>query len=139
MADILIMGMLATLRSANIKRPYDAILWWEIRRFVFNAVVALGGACSFVVLELIGARYVQPGEDVIEPLAVWFGAALVMIAANACYTLGWVTELMWSEGDTSRTEATRPRVYRRGMMFSAAVALTPGAVIVAGWLIFGSR
>lgn len=133
------MGILTRVRAANVGRPYDAILWWEIRRVLFNLVVMTGGACSFVVIALIGARYVDPGEDVIEPLGVLFGGAIVMIAANICYTLGWVTELMWSQGDTSRTEATRSRVYRRGMMFSAIVALTPGALVLAGWLIFSRR
>jgi len=134
------METLTNLLPPKIRRPpYDAILWWEVRRALFNAVVVIGSVASFVVIELIGARYVEPGADVLEPMLVLFGGAFVIIAANVCYTLGWVTELMWSEGDTSRTEAVRARVYRRGMMFSAGIAVTPGVVMLLAWLLSAFR
>lgn len=122
-----------------MRRPYDAIAWWEKRRVVFNLVVLVVAAGSFAVVEVIGARGVQPGEDVVEPLLVLAGGAVFAIAANLCYTLGWMTELMWSEGDTSRTETIRRRVYRRGLIFSALVAAAPGVLAVALWMIFGFR
>ena len=120
-----------------MRRPYDAIIWWEKRRVVFNLIVLIVAACSFGIVEVIGARGVQPGEDVVEPLLVIAGGAVFVIAANVCYTLGWVTELMWSEGDTSRTEAIRRRVYRRGLVFSALVVAAPGVLLAALWMIFG--
>ncbi len=120
-----------------MRRPYDAIVWWETRRPVFNLVVLVGGAFSFGIIEAIGVRLVDPGEDVVEPLAVIAGGAVFIIAANICYTLGWITELMWSEGDTWRTEAIRQRVYRRGLLFSALVAAAPGVLVPAMWFVFG--
>ena len=120
-----------------MRRPYDAIAWWEKRRIVFNLVVLVLSFCSLVIIELIGAQHVQPGEDVVEPFIVLAGGAVFVIAANVCYTLGWITELMWSEGDTSRTETIRRRVYRRGLVFSALVAAAPGVLLVAFWMTIG--
>jgi hypothetical protein len=89
------------------------------------------------VIQAIGARFVQPGEDVIEPIALFAGGILFLIAANACYTLGWITELLWSSGDTARTEGIRPTVYRRGLILSAAITASPGVLVPLVWLIFG--
>jgi len=58
----------------------------------------------------IGAQLVQPGDDVVEPMAAIVGGTIFIVGANICFTLGWATELMWSGGDTSRTERVRPRI-----------------------------
>jgi hypothetical protein len=60
------MGVLANLRAANVRRPFDAILWWELRRVPFNAVVLTVSALSFVVIEGIGAELVQPGPNLLD-------------------------------------------------------------------------
>lgn len=120
-----------------MRRPYDAIIWWERRRIPYNAIVIAIAALSFGIIEGIGARLVQPGEDVVEPLALIFFGGAFIAGANVCYTLGWVTELMWSGGDTSRTEDIRPVVYRRGVVLSAAIAAAPGILIPLVWMIFG--
>jgi hypothetical protein len=119
------------------RRPYDAIVWWELRRIAFNAILLVTGACSFGIIEGIGAVLVQPGEDVVEPLALIFGGVVFVIGANACYTLGWITELLWSAGDTARTEGIRPTVYRRGLILSVVVAASPGVLVPLAWLVFG--
>jgi hypothetical protein len=124
-------------KVAAVRRPYDAIIWWELRRIWFNVALTLTCACSFAILLGIGSRLVQPGDDVIEPLALIFGGVVFGVGANVCYTLGWITELLWSGGDTSRTEALRPAIYRRGLLFSLAVAAAPGVLIPLVWLLFG--
>ena len=86
---------------------------------------------------LIGRRYVNPGEDVIEPMAMFAGAAVFGVAANLCYTLGWITELLWSRGDTSRTEAIRPKVFRAGVIFSAGLTLLPAILVPLLWVLWG--
>jgi hypothetical protein len=121
----------------QVRRPYDAIVWWELRRIFFNAILLVTGVCSFGIVAGIGALLVQPGDDVVEPLALVFGGIVFVIVANACYTLGWITELLWSGGDTARTEGVRPTIYRRGMIFSVMVTAAPGLLIPLAWLIFG--
>jgi hypothetical protein len=121
----------------NIRRPYDAIIWWEIRRIPYNAILLVVGACSFAIIEGIGSQLVRPGDDVVEPLGLLFGGITFAVGANVCYTLGWITELLWSGGDTARTEGVRPTIYRRGLRLSMAVAAAPGVLVPLAWLIFG--
>jgi hypothetical protein len=119
-------------------RPtFDAIAWWEWRRIPFNVMVVISGAASFAAILLVGARLVNPGEDVVEPLAVIFGGVAYLIGANALYTLGWVTELLWSGGDTRRTEPLRAGIYRKGVIFSVALTLLPGILVPLLWWMFG--
>jgi hypothetical protein len=65
------------------------------------------------------------------------GVALYALLANACYCLGWVTELLWSGGDTSRTAPLRARVFRAGILFSVGVTLLPAVLLPILWAIFG--
>jgi hypothetical protein len=122
---------------SDVRRPYHAIVWWERRRPVFNAILLATGICSFGIIEAIGARLVQPGDDVIEPLALFAGGIVFFIAANTCYTLGWITELLWSSGDTARTEGIRATLYRRGLILSAAITASPAVLVPLAWLVFG--
>ncbi len=94
-------------------------------------VVSLGS------IILIGSYFVRPGEDVIEPLFALFGAVVYGVLANLAYTLGWVTELLWSWGDTQRTELLRRRVFWLGVAFSVGLTLLPGVLVPLIWIVFG--
>src|SRR5690349_24777550 len=120
-----------------MRPPFDAIAWWERRRILFNAILLASGAASFIVILLVGSRLVNPGEDVIEPLAVIFGGAAYLVGANVLYTLGWITELLWSGGDTSRTASLRAAIFRKGVTFSVALTLLPALLVPLLWWIFG--
>jgi hypothetical protein len=120
-----------------MKRPWDAIVWWEIRRIPYNLLLGLLGFFTVIVIELIGSHFVRSGEDVEEPLGVFLGVISYDMLANIFYTLGWISELLWSGGDTTRTEAMRRKVFRVGVIFSAILTLLPAALIPAGWIIFG--
>ncbi len=120
-----------------MRASLQAILWWELRRPLYNLAVLSAGVVSGLTIVLIGSRLVQPGEDVIEPLAAIFGVAAYAIAANVLYCLGWITELLWSGGDTTRTAQRRGRVLRVGIWFSVALTLLPAVLIPTIWAVFG--
>ena len=123
------------------RRPVlrDSILWWELRRIPFNGLILLAGLFSFGVIELIGSRLVKHGDDVVEPMALIAGGAVYVIAANLCYTLGWITELLWSRDDASFAETMRPAIYRRGLMFSLVLTLSPAILVPLAWAVFGFK
>ena len=112
-----------------MKRPHDAIVWWELRRVLFNLALLIAGLMSVVSVVFIGSQFLPVGEDVVEPLAMLFGGIAYGILANIFYTLSWVTEIAWSGGNTSRTEALRPKIFRWGMIFSVILTLAPGVLI----------
>jgi len=110
-----------------MKRPWDAIVWWEVRRVPFNLVILAAGIVSAFI---IGSRVFAVDQDLGSP---FMEAAFYAIAANLCYTLGWVTELLWAWGDTAQTETIRPKVFRVGLIFSASLTLLPAIVISLFW------
>ena len=122
-----------------MKRPWDAIAWWEIRRIPFNLIVLVVGFASGLVIELVGSRLVRPGEDVEEPIGIIIAVIGYAVAANICYSLGWITELLWSGGDTTRTEAIRPKVFRLGIIFSVVLTILPAILIPLAWAIWGFK
>lgn len=115
---------------------WEVVWWWERRRIVFNLAVLAAGIVSVLAVLLTGSRLL-PGEDVFEPLGLLVGAAAYAFAANACFCLGWITELLWSGGDTSRTAPVRRRLFRVGVWSSIGVTRLPGVLVPAIWAIFG--
>ena len=122
-----------------MKRPWDAIAWWELRRIAFNLILLVVGLISGFIIEFVGSRLVKPGEDVEEPLGIMVGVIAYAVAANLCYSLGWITELVWSGGDTSRTEAMRPKVFWLGTIFSAVLTILPAILVPVAWAVWGFK
>src|SRR3984957_9967190 len=120
-------------------RPGDAIVWWERRRVAFNIVILVAGAFTLFVIQFIAALLARIGADVTQPAGIASFIILYMLGANVCYTLGWITELLWSDGDTARTELLRPAVYRWGLTFSVAITLLPAVFVPLFWFMRGLR
>ncbi len=119
-----------------MKPPWDAFSWWEMRRLPFNLAVLVAGGLTLFAVEVIGARFVPPGQDAIEPMLLFIVIPAYVIAANICYTLGWLTEILWSGGDTSRTSPYRVRIFWLGTAFSVVITLIPSVLIPVLWAIF---
>jgi hypothetical protein len=115
-----------------MKRPWDAIAWWEIRRIPFNLLVLAIGLVSGSIVAFAGSRLFGPDANLGNP---FIGIMLYGLAANFCYTLGWITELLWGWGDTAQTESIRPKVFRVGLVFSASLTLLPAIAIPLIWAI----
>lgn len=119
-----------------MKWPWDVIVWWEIRRIPSNLFVLTLGLVSGLFLMFVGEHRFGPNAQFGNP---FFGAVLYALAANVCYTLGWVTELIWLRGDSARGERIRPKVFRAGLIFSGVLTLLPALVVPVLWAIEGSR
>jgi hypothetical protein len=115
-----------------MKRPWDAIAWWEIRRIPFNLFILLIGFVSAFITAFVGSRVFKPDQDIGSP---FIEAALYLVAANFCYTFGWVTELLWDWGNTALTETIRSKVFRVGLIFSASLTLLPAIILSLIWAV----
>src|SRR6516162_2521394 len=115
--------------------PWDAIVWWEVRRIPFNAVLLVAGLLSVLAIIGLGGTMVPPGEDPIERALLYMLVAGYAVAANLFYTLGWLTELLWSGGDTSKTGAHRPHVFWLGLIVSTVITLAPGLLVFLLWIL----
>jgi hypothetical protein len=121
----------------KMKQPWDAIVWWEIRRVPYNAALAILGIITISALLWIGSHLFASGEGVDEPLGLIVGAVFYGLAANVFYTLGWISELLWSGGDTSKTQPFRKRVFFLGLIISCVLTLLPAVLIPALWWMLG--
>ncbi len=68
------------------------VIWWEKRRIPYNLIVGTIGFISLLLflLFITKSRELQPGEDAVEPMALFMAPILM----NIGYTLGWFVEGM---------------------------------------------
>jgi len=107
----------------------DIIRWWESRRDTYNGVLLAVGFVSLLLVLIAGSAAVKPGEDFEEPLAIIIGTAIYLAMANVCYTLGWVVDTIWYNGNP------RKRLYQSGLTLAVVLSALPGVWAVVAWLI----
>ena len=113
-----------------MNRPWDAIVWWELRRIPYNAAIAIVGTLTIgEILWITG--------DLGNPLGAIVAIFVYGFVANLFYTLGWISELLWSGSDTTRTEPFRKRVFRIGIVVSCVITLLPALAVAVVWPIVG--
>lgn len=100
------------------------IFWWEKRRIVYNLMV--GGAGIITMLAMIAVNRTSYGNATLEIIA-W--SIAYGIAANICYTGGWISELI-----SRRIWAEKARYFGTialalGTAFSILLTLSPLALI----------
>ena len=120
-----------------MKRPWDAIAWWELRRIPYNLLLAALGFGAIIVVIEVGRRF---GPDLglpLNPFGLLIGVVAYGIAANVFYTLGWITELLWSRGDTSRTEPMRRTVFWIGVVGASVLTVSPAILFLLAWALSG--
>src|SRR5690242_17393343 len=119
--------------------PWDSIVWWEIRRILFNGVLLVAGVVTVFAVVGLGNMMTPPGQDFIEPPLLFILIAGYAVAANAFYTLGWLTELLWSGGDTAKTAPYRRRIFWLGLILSTGLTLLPAVLMLLLYAVFSLR
>ena len=100
--------------------------WWELRRIPFNLVVGIFGIFAFTVffMSICSAGVLEPGEDAVEPMALF----LVPIAANLCYTAGWLVDVPLRFIRPSLSPRFTPLLFCLGLGFSLFVISLPAII-----------
>lgn len=121
-------------REGHTGGAWAIIRWWEIRRFLYNGIVGITGLLTSGVL-LLTARYAE--ETIGEPLGfpdpplfAVLVAFLYGIAANGCYTGGWIAEWTSIRILKKDTSAWAPRIWLLGTAFSVVLTLLPVVMVV---------
>jgi len=110
------------LQVKNEDRSYiQVIIWWEIRRFLYNMIVFIAGFISTVIILIAssGSAHIEPGDDVIEPIMIPIFAVL----CNIAYTLGWLTEVF-----INRSLTYGPKMFKRGLYFTLFWVFLPSTI-----------
>ena len=74
---------------------YKIVVWWEIRRILYNAILILFGFFSYQLTSLLpDSGYFKLYAGPV--LVVWTLAFLVLffVFANICYTSGWIFQIL---------------------------------------------
>ena len=112
--------------EAHERSVFEIILWWEIRRILYNFIVLVSGVLSLIIMikSASGIVVLEPGEDFYEPIMILiFG-----IVCNLAYTLGWLIEIIFKPGNSYA-----PKMFKRGLYFTLFWVFLPSTI----WLIIG--
>jgi hypothetical protein len=75
------------------------------------------------------AHELKAGEDAVEPIILF----VAPLAANICYTGGWIVELFWGAVRPKGSSSIGPVLLKMGVGFSMAVVLLPSIVWFVTW------
>ena len=114
------------------KRGVGAIFkWWERRRLAYNAVISVGGAVSLTSLWL---GFLLLGNPV--SLGFMLTPVLpVLLAANACYTLGPIVESLAHKVWGREVLPIGPHLLRAGLIFSVGLTLVLPMILLGFQLV----
>lgn len=99
----------------------NIIAWWESRRLTYNIIVGLCGIVTLIVAKLC---HLAPSTTLIA------GAFAYGIAANLCYTLGWMAELTARHFHGEKAKHVGTNLFSLGLLFSMMVTLIPAVIII---------
>ncbi|HET7464001.1 MAG TPA: hypothetical protein VFJ82_22285 [Longimicrobium sp.] len=115
------------------RTPLSSLRWWESRRLLFNKVVGAAGLVTLAGISLLSLLPPYTGGFSLLPMVM--GSVMYGIAANVCYTLGWVTELaaraLWGR----RAPDIGPLLFRQGLIFSVGLTLLPVLMFAMVWVV----
>ncbi len=99
------------------------IIWWEIRRVLYNIIILIAGIISIVIMtEAASGRVeLEAGEDLYEPIMIPIFAFL----CNLGYTLGWLTEVF-----IKRSLTYGSKMFKRGLSFTLFWVFLPTSIWV---------
>jgi len=102
------------------RTPASILWWWESRRPLYNAIVGATGLGVLAYFALLSE--LSPRLGLHPP---WQLVAAYALAANVCYSLGWMIEtvlhVLWGE----RAPLLGPALFRQGLIFSIGLTLLP--------------
>ena len=116
-------------RERELQSAAEIIWWWEARRLLFNAVVGATGIVTLVAIVAIGITYERltgrPFGLPDPPIFAVFGVVLFSIAANVCYTGGWIAEWLIRRAWPQESNGLATIAFTLGMVLSVIVTLLP--------------
>jgi len=117
------------------KTAWGIIGWWEIRRILYNVILFVIGIASILAMEWFFDKFIPPEQEGIEPMALAFGVVVYGIAANLCYTFGWVVELLLRRKNPEQARAHAEKLFVGGLWLSCLLTTAPFWFGFVTWLL----
>lgn len=109
-----------------VRSPIRIVQWWERRRLLYNAIVGGAGLVSLAVVQGVELAFGNGWLPV-----PFLGIVAYGLAANVCYTGGWVIENLVERVLKRPVYGLGPALFRHGLTFSLGLTLLPAAMITA--------
>jgi hypothetical protein len=114
------------------RTPLSTVRWWESRRLVFNKAVGAAGLVTLAGVPLIAA--LPPYASGMISWQMLAFAAAYAVAANLCYSLGWMAELLARRVWGRSAPDLGPLLFRQGLIFSVGLTLLPLLLAFGIWI-----
>lgn len=119
-------------RCEEASGALDVIKWWEVRRIPFNLIVGATGALTMIVTLVVAAiaseKFGEPLGLPDPPIFAVFAVIAYGIAANVCYTGGWLAEILARSIWGDRAGSFGEIAFALGLGFSILLTLAPAAL-----------
>jgi hypothetical protein len=107
---------------------FNIIIWWEIRRILYNIIMLVVGIPAMILLLIVMEKYnpsaLEPPDDFVPLLSI----IATGILANIFYTFGWVSEILKTLLIKDRWPNYGPNVWLCGLCFSIFICIVPSAL-----------
>lgn len=122
-------------REVPLASAWEVVGWWEARRIPFNLIVGSAGllTCIVVGVVAIGSDLLFNGDFGLPdpPAFALIGILLYGIAANICFTGGWIVELIIRKVWPTQADRFATLTFSLGLVFSVLLTLTPAIIVGA--------
>lgn len=112
--------------------------WWWSNRLKYNKGLIITGFIAFMLYCILGEIVIAPREEfeetIFEMAFQCTGYLIMMIIANAFYTLGWLIDILLNK---SNSQLFRERLFSIGYWFSFALPILIILSVMARFLIWG--
>jgi hypothetical protein len=107
-----------------VRSPLHVVRWWESRRLAYNVIV---GSVGLGTLAYGNALNIVFGNGPLP--APWIAVVAYGVAANLCYSFGWVVETLAERWLGRPVYGLGPALFRHGLVFSVGLTAIPAVVI----------
>ena len=118
-----------------VRSPLRVVQWWESRRPAYNLIVGATGLGTLVyinALELaLGQGWFAVPWGGQGSVAQMLAIGVYGLAANVCYTAGWVVETLAERWLKRPVYGLGPALFRYGLVFSVGLTVLPAMLITA--------
>jgi hypothetical protein len=112
--------------------------WWWAKRCKYNRGLLIAGFIAFMLYCILGPIIIAPHEEfeetIFEMAFQGFGYCIMIVLANAFYTLGGIIDISFNENDN---QLFRDRLFALGYWFSFSLPILIILSVMARFLIWG--
>ena len=112
----------------------QTIGWWELRRLAYNVILLAAFVATYFGILVISGPHLPAGQDVIEPMALFFFIPRYFLIVNACYTSGWIVDLVLRGFHLEVPSHLRNRAFWVGASLSCLVTSVPFWLACVYWI-----